>query len=132
MLAARFLEPVDQNGIGSIEEKNFIWLSLATHFLQRAGKREKHILTAADIRHDGDAAKFFPCLLAEAVKGFQQLRRQIVDAIKADILQCVNRLRLSSPRQARNDQKFHHFFPYSPTNFSSHSSETPVSRRTVS
>ena len=95
MLASRLLVAVDEDGVGGVEEQNLILALLAAQLLERLRQGAEHVLPAADVRHDSHAPELLARLLAQTVEGAQQLRRKIVDAIKADVLQNVNRLRFS-------------------------------------
>ena len=95
MFSSGFLESIGQNGIRGVKEQNFIRLFILPQFLQRPRQCPEHVLSAANICNYRHASKTLSRLLAKAVEGAQQLRRQIIHAVKANILQRMHSLRFS-------------------------------------
>ena len=110
MLAARFLVAALNDGVVGIEEQDLI-LKL---FGIEVGKCLLELLAAAHTAHvhdNGDAVELVFALQGKVHDTGQQRHRDIINAEKADILQCVDSHGFARAGKARNDHKFHFLSP---------------------
>ena len=107
---ARLLVAAHDGALRRLDEQNAV---IHAHVCQLAerGKELGKALLAADVRHERDLFISSARGKAQLGKPRQQCHRQIVHAVKVQILQHVGRAALAAAGQARYDQKFHSVTP---------------------
>lgn len=101
MLTAGFLIPPGQHLIVAFQKEDFIIDLHPAQFLQALEQIVEH-LAAPHVHHHRHAGKPVLRLEAELRKLRQKLRRHIIHAVKADILQRGDRPGLSRARTGRS------------------------------
>ena len=102
--AARLLEATDQRLVGGLEEHERVLHAALVQLVEQLLERAE-VLAAADVADDGDAVDLAALAAEQVDERRHQLRRQVVDAEPAGVLERVHRLGLAGPREARDDHE---------------------------
>ena len=102
--AARLLEAAHQRLVGRLEEDERVLDAALVQLVEQLLELAE-VLAAAHVADDGDAVDLAALAAEEVDERRHQLRRQVVDAEPAGVLERVHGLRLAGPGEAGDDHE---------------------------